>query len=53
MENCTDLFLLSAIACKIAECLTEEELALVAANFTALGDMLQVLIARRAMCKKE
>lgn len=47
MNSCPDLFLLSVIACKISECLTEDELSIVAANLTALGDMLEVIAARR------
>lgn len=53
MNGCTDLYVLSTVACKLAECLTEEELSIVAANLTALGDMLQVIINKQAVCKKE
>ncbi|MCF2680103.1 hypothetical protein JQM69_05280 [Faecalicatena contorta] len=48
--NCTDLYFLSTVACKLAECIPEDELAILAASFTALGDMLQVIIARRDAC---
>lgn len=51
MNCCTDLYALSAIACKIAECLTEEELSILAANLTALGNMLQVIIVKQTSCK--
>ena len=53
MNSCSDLYLLSTIACKLAECLTEDELAVLAANLTALGDMLQVILAKQAVCKKD
>lgn len=53
MKNCTDLYLLSTIACKIAECVTEEELALLAINFTTLGDMLSVIATKQAICNKQ
>ena len=53
MKDCTDLYVLSTIACKIAECVTEEELALLAIKFTTLGDMLSVIVTRQAVCGKE
>ena len=53
MNNCQDLYVLSTIACKIAECVTEEELALLAIKFTTLGDMLSVIATRQAVCSKE
>lgn len=53
MHDCSDLYLLSTIACKLSECLTEDELAILAANLTALGDMLEVLLARRAICQEK
>lgn len=53
MKNCADLYFLSTIACKLAECLTEDGLSLLATNLTALGDMLQILIARQTICKKD
>lgn len=47
MNSCPDLFILSAIACKLSVCLSESELSVVAANLTALGDMLAVIAARQ------
>lgn len=47
MNGCPDLFLLSVIACKLSECLSENELSIVAASLTALGDMLEVIAAHR------
>lgn len=44
---CPDLFLLSAIACKLAEILTKDELSILAANLLALGDMLQVILVNQ------
>lgn len=52
MNNCTDLYFLSTIACQIAECTPDNnELALLAAGLTTLGDMLSVIAARRDACK--
>lgn len=42
---CPDLFLLSAIACNLAKCLNTDELNILSVNLTALGDMLQVILA--------
>ena len=53
MKMCADLYFLSTIACKLAECLTEDELSVLGTSLTALGDMLQVLVAKQALCKKE
>lgn len=40
MNNCSNLFLLSTIACQLSECLSEEELNALAADLVVLGDML-------------
>lgn len=53
MRKCVDLYWLSTIACKIAECVTEDELAVLAIEFTALGDLLAVIATKQAVCKKE
>ena len=43
MKNCSNLYFLSTIACQLSECLTEQELELLAANLKALGEMLEVI----------
>ncbi|BDF15200.1 DUF6774 domain-containing protein [[Clostridium] scindens] len=53
MNNCADLYFLSIIACKLSECLSEDELSVLATSLTALGDMLGVIIARQAACKNK
>ena len=52
MNNCADLYFLSTIACKLSECLTEEDLELLSANLKALGEMLEVISARQAVCRE-
>lgn len=52
MKNCSNLYVLSTIACQLSECLTEEELELLAVNLRALGEMLDVISAQQEMCKK-
>lgn len=46
MNHCADLYFLSAIACRLSECLTEEELELLSVNLRALGEMLEVISVR-------
>ncbi len=53
MNCCSNLFFLSSVACKLAECLSEKELAALAADLVALGDMLEAVLARQALCKDE
>lgn len=45
--NCTPLFFLSSIACKLAECLSQEELEILSADLNTLGEMLESLLARQ------
>ena len=53
MNNCSNLFYLSTIACKLGECLSEEELAALSADLVLLGDMLANIIANRIACEKK
>ena len=50
MNNCSNLFFLSTIACQLSECLAEEELNALAADLVVLGDMLVNLIAHQQSC---
>lgn len=52
MTNCPNLYLLSTLACKIAECLSEEETTALSADLMTLGDMLVSLLAHQAVCDK-
>ena len=52
MKCCADLYFLSTIACKMAECLTEEELLLLGIELTTLGDMLSVIATKQSVCNK-
>lgn len=51
MNNCSDLYFLSTIACKLSECLSEEDLEILAADLKALGEMLEMILARQAKCR--
>lgn len=50
MKNCRDLYFLSTIACQLADCLSDEELLLLASSLNTLGDMLAVIRAKQAFC---
>lgn len=51
MPDCQNLYVLSTVACKPAECLSEEELAALSADLVVLGDMLANLLAKDVLCK--
>lgn len=53
MNNCTNLYYLSAIACKLSECLSETELAILATDLTVLGDMLSSISTRQSACEED
>lgn len=50
MDNCSNLIYLSTIACKLGECLSEEELIILSADMVVLGDMLANVIAHKQVC---
>lgn len=51
MANCQNLYVLSTIACKLADCMSEEELAALSADLVLLGDMLADILAKDVLCK--
>lgn len=53
MRNCLDLYFLSTIACKLPECLSKEELAVLAASLRALGEMLEVILTCEESCQNK
>ena len=46
-NNCSNLHLLSTIACQLSECLSREDLTILAADLTTLSDMLTSILARQ------
>ena len=52
-NSCSNLIYLSTIACKVGECLTEEELTILSADLVLLGDMFANILAQRAVCSKQ
>lgn len=53
MKNCINLYLLSSIACQLAECMSQEELGVLSANLVVLSDMLANILAYEALCDKQ
>lgn len=53
MQNCTNLYFLSTVACKLAECLPEKELNQLSSDLVVLSDMLANLIAHKSICQVE
>lgn len=52
-NNCTNLYFLSTIACQLVECLDEKELEILSADLTALGYMIESLLAHQSVCKDD
>lgn len=52
-NNCTNLYFLSTIACQLAECLDDKELEALYTDLTALGAMIESLIAHQSVCEDD
>ena len=48
-NNCTSLYILSTIACQLSQCLSDDELAILAADLVVLSDMLANIAARQSI----
>lgn len=48
MNNCCNLYFLSTIACKLSECLSQEELELLSADLITLADMIASILIRQS-----
>lgn len=48
-SNCKNLYILSTIACQLVECLSEEELEILSADLSTLGDMIESLLAHQSI----
>ena len=51
INNCSNLYILSTIACQLANCMSEEELIAFSADLVVLGDMLANIVAQNNRCK--
>ncbi len=52
-SNCQNLYILSTIACQLAEYLSDEELEMLSADLTALGYMIESLLVHKSVCMDE
>lgn len=52
MDACSNLTLLTVLACQLSECLTLDELAILGANLTVFGDMLAAIIVQQEILEK-
>lgn len=52
-NNCIDLYLLSAIACQLAEIFDEKELETLSADLITLGGMIDSLQAHQSVCNDD
>jgi len=50
MSYCCDVLFISALVCQIADCLNDDELALLAADTLLLSDSLNAIAVRRSIC---
>lgn len=48
MEACPNVVAIAALSCQLAQCLTDEELEMLAADLTVLADSLAAIAVRRA-----
>ncbi len=49
-NNCSNLYILTTVACQLTECLSEKELEILSADLTALGYMIESLLKRQSNC---
>ena len=52
-NNCQNLYILSSIACQLAECLSREELEMLSADLTTLGYMIESLMVHQNICTED
>ncbi len=47
MNSCSSLYYLSAIACRLSECMSENELKILACDLRTLGEMIESVLAHK------
>lgn len=52
MNPCCNVIFLATLACQIAECMTDDEITLLAADLVVLSDLLNDIVVRREICGK-
>ena len=48
MENCSDVMAITMLACKISECLSDDELELLSADLELLSDAIGAILVRKS-----
>lgn len=51
MNNCSNLYFLSTLACKLVDCLSTDDATILASDLLVLSDMMSDILARQAACK--
>ena len=52
MDECELIALVSTIACTLSKCCSTDDLTLLSAVFTQLGDSLATILTKRQLCEK-
>lgn len=52
MDECELVVLVSSIACTLSKCCSTDELTLLSAVFTQLGDSLATILTKRELCEQ-
>lgn len=47
MNPCSSLYYLSAVACRLSECMNENELKILASDLRTLGEMIESALAHK------
>lgn len=50
MNECSDVLLITSLACQLADCLSDDELALLSANLMLMADAIASILAKRELC---
>jgi len=53
MQSCELVASITAIACAISKCYSEDEITVMAAAFTQLGDTLTTILTQNESCKAD
>ena len=51
MQNCSNLYFLTTLACQLADCLSGDELTILAADLVVMADLLTNIVARNDLKK--
>lgn len=53
MNDCCNLYFLSALACSLAKTLSKEELSMLSSDLVVLSDMLANIITQQTVCENK